>query len=271
VACRNLLFETLQRAGVTSLSGPDARLSILDLGFGCGEQTLYIHEWLSQRIPVTYVGITLNQFQHEYAQHRVAQSPMCRDHKPRLFCADAARPKSWGAELSATVRSLNEPTTGRPDGRNNDMEAPNHKWVLALDTLYHFSPSRAPIFAFAAKELEAGLMAFDIVRSDSTTFWQRVLLRIAALLAQCPSNAFVNEEEYRQMLIKAGYPEDGIEFHDITEHVFAPLGAFMKTHGAELNAIGLGLGDLAAAGKLFTWWGKSRVVRGVIVTARLMS
>lgn len=256
---------------MTSLRGPDDCLSILDLGFGCGEQTLCIQEWLSQQVSVKYVGVTLNRSQHEYAQRRISQTPVCRDGDLRLFCADAARPESWEPGLSDAVHSLHENhrSTGNQDTKGNNKEVTNHKWVLALDTLYHFSPSRMPVFNFAARELGAGLMAFDIIRSDSATFWQRLLLRIAALLGSCPSNAFVTEEEYRHMLIRAGYSEGSIEFHDITKHVFTPLITFMKRQEAELRAIGLGMGDLVAAGKLFTWWGKSQVVRGVIVTARL--
>ncbi|KAF8455228.1 hypothetical protein BGX38DRAFT_1267495 [Terfezia claveryi] len=74
-ASENLLKYLLKKAGIIEPPGKvtrDRSISILDLGFGCGDQTLYLTSQLPQNIYVTsYVGITLSKVQYSFAKKRV--------------------------------------------------------------------------------------------------------------------------------------------------------------------------------------------------------
>lgn len=226
------------------------------MGFGCGDQTMYLTQDAPGRRALVnrYVGITLNPVQKEYARRRLnGESPDLR-----LFCADAARPESWDSELREAVMALAH--------RGSDTDC--QLWLLALDTLYHFHPSREPLFAYARKELNASIMAFDLILSDSTTWLQRLILRVVCLLGSTPWSNFVRADAYRDMLVRAGYDRDKIEIHDISERVFPGIAEYIQRQDAELRPFGLGVGRFGVAGRLFGWWGRSGVVSGVIVVAR---
>ncbi|KXJ88614.1 hypothetical protein Micbo1qcDRAFT_151082 [Microdochium bolleyi] len=276
-ACRALLHAVLEQAGLLDalhdrvsylqsgkqqriLRGSLQSISVLDVGFGCGDQTLSLASLAEQR-KLQYLGITLNSSQCVYAQRRLSSRPkteMSSQHDISLFLGDAANPDSWTPSSSPTLKNK---TQQQPEPASATV-------LLALDTLYHFSPSRHPILAYSAKTLRADLAAFDILLSDNATAWQALKLRALGRLSGCPWNAFLTEHEYRTMLVAAGYAAEDIVIQDITEHVFGPLSEFMREQQVRLENIGLKMGSLRVAGSLFAWWARSRVVRGVIVTAK---
>lgn len=259
-ACKRLLEVVLQYAGLLDQDGrPSAKASsarLIDVGFGCGDQTMYLTQNAPGRRALVnhYVGITPNRVQMEYARRRLngASSDI------RLFCADAARPDSWDPELREAARAL----------AHRDSDTDSRPWLLALDTLYHFRPSREPLFTYARKQLSASIMAFDLILSDSVTWLQRLVLRIACLLGSTPWSNFMRADAYRDMLVRAGYDREKIEIHDISERVFPGVAEYIRRRGEELRPFGLGVGRLGVAGRLFGWWGRSGVVLGVIVVAR---
>lgn len=217
-ACQNLLIETLKHANLLQPvpDGHDPRgnsipatkhINILDLGFGCGDQTLCLAD-IWHNASLGYVGLTLSQTQHSVARDRLDEARVQNASNIKVHCADAAAPESWTEEIMADVLALSP--------RNKTGQTEN--WVLALDTLYHFSPSRLPILSFAARELKASLMA--------------------------------------------------VEFVDIAKHTFGPLSSFTAKQEAELRMIGLSLGKLRFARRLFAWFDRAEVVRAVIVVAR---
>lgn len=279
-ACRALLSALLDQAGLLEArSGEESRksrdlefrkdlqsMSVLDVGFGCGDQTLAITKAASNT-NLQYLGITLNHAQFTCAQLRVSQSPyQGKSHDVSLFLADAAKPDSWTSSCLEKAAGLiiNKHQAGWDT-------APTTKTatiLLALDTLYHFSPSRLPLLTYAAKTLRADLAAFDILLSPTATPWQALKLRLIGRLSGCPWSAFKSEREYRALLIAAGCQEESIVITDITEHVFGPLAAFVGRQEARLEQIGLKMGSLRVAGWLFGWWARSKVVRGVLVTAK---
>ncbi|KAJ9661885.1 hypothetical protein H2201_006365 [Coniosporium apollinis] len=294
-ACRALLDEVLKTAKLLTpesrslFSNPNRALTIVDLGFGCGDQTVYLIQKMSKAIPAVdaltdkqrfplmdrYVGVTPNRTQFQYAESRLTAFGMHRrkDASPsvQIFCADAAQPASWSEKLSSAAkgeaaspsppRDVNESATlGDSDSRET--------WILALDTLYHFSPSRQPILNHAYRELQASLMAFDLVLAEDASRLDRVLLMVVSILTGTPFANFVTAAQYRKMLVSAGYAEDGIEVRDVSGHVFAPLARFLKNRERQLGLIGLGIGAYRVARWMFGWWGKSGAVRGVIVIAR---
>ncbi|KAJ1328027.1 cyclopropane-fatty-acyl-phospholipid synthase [Microdochium nivale] len=300
-ACRALLHAVLKQAGLlepatekvdATLRKDLKNISVMDVGFGCGDQTLSIADLAGEQQDLRYLGITLNSSQCTYAQRRLSLWKKNRQtpsrHDISLFLGDAANPDSWASSClekaaaiisSSTSSERNKPPS--PDANQAhefdkahqqqqelQPETTSATVLLALDTLYHFSPSRQPLLTYAARTLRADLAAFDILLSDDATAWQTLRLRAVGVLSGCPWNAFLTEREYRSMLAAAGYAAGGIVVQDVTEHVFGPLSQFMAEHEGRLEGVGLKMGSLRVAGTLFGWWARSKVVRGVIVTAR---
>jgi len=280
-ACRDMLNVILAEAGLSSDKGPAARRrALVDLGFGCGDQTIYLmskgpiracdKDWWDERdrcaIFHHYIGMTKDAVQARYASGRVDElrknttkmaSPEMEDGgNPTisLFCADASKPKSWDKQLQTKLQLAKDDTEER--------------WVLALDTAYHFAPSRWPIIEYAHSELEANWMAFDLCLSPTATWAQRMTLRLLTALMGAPWANFTTPQGYRKRLEQIGYNPEAITITDISEHVFAPLAAFLKEQDDRLKMLGLGLGRFGVAKTMFGWWGRTGVVCGVVVVAK---
>ncbi|KAF2204504.1 hypothetical protein GQ43DRAFT_428875 [Delitschia confertaspora ATCC 74209] len=249
IACKSLLEEVLSTANLTSTPTP---WSLIDLGFGCGDQTALIAE---NSMSEKYVGITLDAQQFSYAESRLQSRKLLKLPFVQLFCADAGNPGEWSEELKRAIFECLEETTGE-------------KWFLALDTAYHFKPDRWGVIQHASREQDASFMAFDLVLADKISSFQSLLMRLVTTLMGTPWANFVTEAEYRQMLVKCGYTEENITIRDISRHVFTPLVTFLERRDRELNSIGLSLGKFRAAGWLFKWWGRTGIIRGCIIVAR---
>lgn len=277
IACSNLLHEVLRTANIPPLS----RIRLLDLGFGCGDQTLELMslstksgyesryplfiENAEKRKPLveSYTGITLNETQYRYAMTRLANTEATLS-RAQVFRNNAADPRSWDhPNLLAQIIAMKT-----ADAAEEDEGATTKNWVLALDSLYHFSPSRLPILKYANNDLNASVMAFDLLLSDKATLAQRILLSFLAKLMGCPMNTFMREREYRRMLREAGYILGNVEMRDISEQCFLPLAEFLERRQEDLRGIGWGLGDFRAAKWMFDWWGRTGIVRGMIIVAR---
>ncbi|KAL6708964.1 hypothetical protein ACN47E_002091 [Coniothyrium glycines] len=275
-ACRDLLKAVLGEAdliarqhGQDEVRDTGRKIFLLDIGFGCGEQTKYLTsaEPVSPRDEIwwdkngqsvlfdRYVGITKDRVQAQYASDNIAPLKQRNSGSTiNLFCADASQPSSWPSELHTTLDSA--------------VEKCPERWCLALDTAYHFSPSRWPIIKYASSHLRASFMAFDLCISPTATLTQKLILRLLTALMGAPWANFVTIDEYRRELIMAGYSEDAIKIIDISEHVFTPLARYVSAQEKKLGMLGLQLGGLAVAGTMFRWWGKCGVVQGVIVVAK---
>ena len=269
-ACRDLLKFVLAEAGFSANTIERPPRCLIDVGFGCGEQTIYLtcdepvrrcdEQWWDgqdHRLHFDqYIGITQDRSQWQYAEARVNElnkqhAVACKIH---LFCADAARPQRWSKDLLDSIDAL----------RSVSQES----WLLALDTAYHFSPSRWTLIEHAYSKLEASYMAFDLCISPRATMLQKIILRVLTALMGAPWANLVTPEIYHQRLIEAGYSADAIKIIDISEHVFAPLAEYMGEQDRRLNMLGLGLGSFQAARSLFRWWGSTGVVRGMVVVAK---
>lgn len=213
-----------------------------------------------------YIGITINRGQFEYAKARFKDAGLVED-TVNVFCADAANPRSWNEDLKEAIVALDAESNLKPDP-NTGVMLKNEVWVLALDCLYHFKPSRVPIFTYAARNLKANIMAFDLVLADNISILDHQLVKVVGWLMGCPPGAFLTKLNYRCQLHMAGYRLDHCEVHDISEHVFAPLAKFLRRRQQELKVIGLSLGKLKVAMWLFEWWARRPVIRGVIVVAK---
>jgi hypothetical protein len=205
-----------------------------------------------------YVGVTLESTQHKLARDRVfGESSLLSERMKEevsIFAADAARPGSWEDELrAATVRRRGERST----------------WIIALDTLYHFQPSRQEIFNYAAKDINASIAAFDLLLASNISSSDKLLLWVVARLLQAPFSNFMVEQDYKSQLVQAGYKEEDIIITDITQHVFPGLAAFLEMQERELRSIGVTkFGWFWVVRRLFTWFASGSVVRACIVITR---
>ncbi|KAF3044295.1 hypothetical protein E8E12_006125 [Didymella heteroderae] len=235
-ACRDLLDLVLAEADFSKETATDRTRCLIDAGFGCGEQTIHLMSekplrpsdklWWDDKVHQVYfdhyVGITQDKTQHQYAQQRVDE--MKKD-KVSVFCADASTPWLWSEDLFQTSHKAQNIT--------------QETWCLALDTAYHFSPSRWVFYHHMWRYYTASIMAFDLCLSPTATLPQKIVLRILTTLMGAPWANFDTPEVYRQKLIGLGYPADGIKVIDISEHVFAPLSEFLEEQDSSLKMIGV--------------------------------
>lgn len=259
-----MLIEVLKEARFCRDVVQSSALSILDLGVGCGDQSLELLRLIHERGVTTYryVGLTLNESQYRLASSRIileARKLRLEDGSIEVFCADAANPNIWNADVKSAIRSLKEDS------------ADQQRWVLALDSLYHFYPSRKPIFNYAAQTLDASFMAFDLILSDGASLRQRFLVKLIGLAMGCPAAAFVTAADYKKQLVDAGYDEDHIHFRDITEHVFSGLVSYIKSQSEALRPFGISAGKFKVAAMVFDWFAESKALRGTIMIARKRS
>ncbi|KAL4986431.1 hypothetical protein BDW68DRAFT_198021 [Aspergillus falconensis] len=319
-ACAALLDQILITASLLDENGdaiphpPQKRIRLLDVGIGCGDQSVRILGYKHKRgmgpgmrsgeaettgqdgprhgeddtSPIkplfdSYVGITSMSVQAQFAKQRVeslekenlcALSPSPSEgeveretkhstssNRAQIFCADAANPSSWDPELQSSL----PPAPAQETDEN---------WLLALDTLYHFSPSRLPLFKYTQSTLQASLMAFDLLLSDpKPSLWTRLIIRILCLFTGTPYTNFLTKQEYTALLVEAGYDVSRISFRDISGDVFGGIAGYINSREEMLKGYGLGgskgMGKFAGAGKVFGWWARTGVVRGVIVVARV--
>lgn len=227
----------------------------MDVGFGCGDQTCELIR-LTQPSTISYVGLTMNQFQVDTASRNVSHYLSKTSHLTfdsfKLFCTNAAVPDKWRAPVQEAVESSTQGFTER--------------WLLALDCLYHFKPSRKPLLEYNAKTLDANMMAFDLLLNPEASFWDTWKLRVIGIMMACPIYTFLTEEEYRKQLVECGYRS--VVIQDITEHVFPGVVRFLDDQERALSDYGVSLGGYKLAGRLFDWFNKSGAVKAVLVVAR---
>lgn len=273
-ACTQLLEEVLlvarvteRRDGVTSLCRP---LDVVDVGFGCGDQSLYLAQLNrddgSHRL-ISYTGITKDEEQFDFAVQRFERHGLiAKDHATRpgsqsdfrVYCADAADPGKWDPDLRASLKSVSKQAS----------LAGSDKWLLGLDTLYHFYPSRAKIFEFASRELGASIMAFDLAFPDGKKpgILNSMLLRLFCIMTSTPYGNLLSTTDYRAQLAALDYDE--VTMTDISEHVFDPLVEFLDGRHLQLQMIGKGLGSLRIASWVFKWWSHQKLISAFIIVAR---
>lgn len=243
-------------------------IKLIDVGIGCGDQSLYLTRKLStagtgaQRRPLveSYVGVTFARSQADFARERLLKrtSDSTESWTPdiRIFAADAAKPASWKPRLKTAVL-------------NNHNDSTNQQtWLLALDTLYHFKPSRTPLFNHAYHDLHASLMAFDLLLSDTSSLSNKLLIRLICLVSGIPYSNLLTTKQYADMLVQAGYDREMIEMRDISEYVFSGIANYITEKDRELKGFGMGVGKFKVPRWVFGWWAKTGVIRGVVVVAR---
>ncbi|WEW58035.1 hypothetical protein PRK78_003502 [Emydomyces testavorans] len=234
-----------------------------------------------------YVGITLDRTQYEFATSRVissgqdngerkdfsAQSAKPRPHTSetiQLFCGDAANPSSWPKELQQAVSIAFSQEKSQYSSHAPEPE----RYVLALDSAYHFQPSRRPIFKYTHSVLHAHFLAFDIFLAPASSsrlrsFVNNFALRVLTPSLSAPFSNFVPPSAYKTQLRDAGYAEEDIAIEDITDDVFPGLARFLERRDQQLAALGLsGFLKWRISGWLFRWLSAGDILRAGIVVAK---
>lgn len=112
-------------------------------------------------------------------------------------------------------------------------------------------------------------MGFDLILSSSTSIWEKFLLRILCWVSGIPFGNFLTVDEYIALFVRAGYDREMVEVRDVSEYVFGGLAAFIYNRDKVLKEFGLkGVGRAKIPARVFGWWARTGLVRGVIVTAR---
>ncbi|KAH9864181.1 hypothetical protein J1614_010115 [Plenodomus biglobosus] len=286
-ACRDLLSAVLSQAGFSQEldkaeeeKGVRRTKCLIDLGVGCGDQSIYLLNnlpvrqsdavwWDARKHCIKfdhYIGITNDVTQAQYASERLAElqstwhemekpgAEGTESSNPLLFCADAARPENWNEKLQASIQHSHSKTQER--------------WVLALDTAYHFAPSRWHLIKHIHQNFKASFMAFDLCISPTATNTQRLILRGLTTMMGAPWHNFTTPEDYCAKFVQVGYHTDDITIKDVSEHVFTPLADYLDGQDRRLAVLGLSIGAFGVVKKMFAWWGRTGVVRGIVVVAR---
>lgn len=219
-----------------------------------------------------YIGITIDKMQYDFAKRRIDAAKRETQTKTvtDVFCADAADPSSWPSELQDAISSTFLAEEGRTATENR-----TERYVLALDTLYHFRPSRREIFKYSHSTLQANFLAFDMFlappppKRTLKTILNSLFLRILTPGLSAPFSNFVTFDTYNLQLQEAGYAAEDITIEDITDDVFPGLATFLETRYQELAALGLtGFSKWRISGWLFRWLAAGDVLRAGIVVAR---
>ncbi|KAL4877349.1 hypothetical protein BJY04DRAFT_222099 [Aspergillus karnatakaensis] len=272
-ACQALLEEVLNVAGLSS-HRTEQRFSVLEVGCGCAEPVRYLRQHFADALDV-YIGITLNGCQAAEAVKRIEalgstshidKAPVVKYGDNHIYCADAANPSSWPESLHETLKQVSslEPI-------NKSSVETHALWLLAIDTLYHFAPTRKHILSHACNQLGASLMATDIIIPDSISWTNWLKLRAVFFGLQVPWANILTRDAYVRMLVECGYERDKITMIDITEHCFAGFDSWTRGHMQRWEAMG-GSPVITRAvrmmGWVMGWWARARVVREYIIIAR---
>ncbi|KAL4947362.1 hypothetical protein BDW69DRAFT_117912 [Aspergillus filifer] len=294
-ACAALLDQVLITAGLLDNDGLSKvevrkKVNLVDVGIGCGDQSLRClgynrankdEDKKERPLFDSYIGITSLPIQAQFAKQRVesllsSSSSTTTDQtdeketpRAQIHCANAALTSSWSEEIKSSLPiPIPIPV---PDSNLEEEHKHSENWLLALDTLYHFTPSRTPLFQYTHDTLRANIMSFDLILpTPKPTLLYRLLLRLLCLISGIPYSNFMSEAKYKSLLVDAGYDPNKIIFRDISEHVFPGISTFLEKRFKEGRIHGLSkMGKFKGAGRLFSWWADSGVVRGVIVVARV--
>lgn len=230
-----------------------------------------------------YVGITIEKSQYDFASSRLQKATESMNEEEseavQIFCADAADPTSWPEDLRNAIDShfqVDHTKSKKEGDKHQSTDDDVERYVLGLDTLYHFSPSRRPIFEYAHSTLRADFLAFDLFLTPASfssskikRFLNIIFLRFLTPALGAPFSNFVTMEDYKKQLEEAGYSTEDITIEDITDDVFCGLARFLETRQQEVTALGLkGFTKWQISGWLFRWLSNGETLRAGVVVAK---
>ncbi|KAK9466042.1 hypothetical protein V1512DRAFT_264609 [Lipomyces arxii] len=225
---------------------------LLDIGIGCGDQAK-VYAPLSK----SYVGITSLAAQADMARSALASADCANNAK--IWTLDASDPATWPEEILLSVGSPNK--------------------IIALDCLYHFSPSRARFLAFAhdilerthdTKKCHVAFAAEDLLRGPNLSRIHSLALNVICKLSHSPAVNFVTQHDYATLLHNAGFtPDSGwtVTFEHVSDSVFPGLCEFIARRSSD-KGVGkyLTFSKYTTFGKLVSWWHANDIIRAYVIT-----
>ncbi|KAL2819009.1 hypothetical protein BDW59DRAFT_174997 [Aspergillus cavernicola] len=249
-ACANLFRKLLDESGISG----QQEFSMVEVGCGCAETAQVLLKDFPGQC-TQWVGLTISPIQVQIAETRLlkAQESPQTESKYRIFTADAARPDTWSSEVQDSIRSLSNP------------------WLVALDTLVDFRPSREAILSYARQDLGASVAITDHLRKEDMGILDRLKLYASFRLLDTPLNHVLTRKQYIDLLVKCGYKRENISFIPYSEHVYAPYSRFISQQGQRWQEMGgskWDYMDFSLAGFVTGWWARSELVEACIIVAR---
>lgn len=233
-ACENLTDE------VASSIGPLD--TVLDFGYGCGEEIKYIAEKYK---PQSIQGCTSHRGQNEVARH------LCRTFDSVTL--------DHGDALEWCLKFQGEPVTR----------------VIAIDTVYHFDTRLKFLRALTSSCMEADskLSLADIILSDefervSGLDWSWHSLHplfLVLRLLSVPLQNMKTRAAYIRDFEAVGFTD--IHVHSKTPKVFPGLANHIESH-SDWRRDKRWIGFLIFA-KILQWWSNNRYLEFVVVSATL--
>ncbi|KAF9166659.1 hypothetical protein DFQ26_007232 [Actinomortierella ambigua] len=216
-ACKALVRKVVHDIGINEQS------SILDVGFGCGDQDVYMAQ---QYKPGKITGITIESIQHHAAEQLVKHSEV-GDTKIALYVADASKLPEF---LAAHPQVLGG-ATGTGEGKSFFTH------VVSIDSAYHYR-TRRQFLENAFRYLQPGgigrLAMADMVlaKPAPTSAVGRWVFEKVFEAIQVPPTNMKSLAEYRHDLEEVGFQDIEIEcveervFAGLADHIEAQLGQF---------------------------------------------
>ncbi|KAG0241863.1 hypothetical protein BGW41_005209 [Actinomortierella wolfii] len=224
---------------VTAGLNIDATSHLLDVGFGCGDQTVYMAELYG---PKRITGITIEPLQHYAGEQLVLNS---RSRTPNtsieLYVADASNLLDFLKEHPQVLGSrLENGQSPLPSSSLWTQRCFTH--IISIDSAYHYN-TRRKFFeqAYAVLEPGRGLLAMaDVIprRHPPMTGIKGWMFRqFSRWYLKVPLENMQTLEEYRQMLEEVGFQE--IEIETVEDQVFLGWADFISTQLRVLKSVGL--------------------------------
>ncbi|KAF9574227.1 hypothetical protein EC968_007151 [Mortierella alpina] len=252
-ACKTLVRK------VTSDLDINEESHILDVGFGCGDQDVYMAQLYR---PAQITGITIEPIQHHVAQELIKRTELPGT-RVQLHVADASFLPQF---LKETPSVFEQPSSKATLGGSRFTH------VVSIDSAYHYN-TRASFLKNAAQVLEpnTGRLAMAdmiLAKPAPTSALGRFLFNAVFGAMDVPVINMKAMDEYRQDLMDAGFVD--IEIECIEEHVFSGLAEYIQDQTGRL-------GGMVKPGVQWNFWGlykglswldRSKWLHFVVVKAR---
>ncbi|KAG0302505.1 hypothetical protein BGZ97_002317 [Linnemannia gamsii] len=246
-ACKALVEKVTSRLDITSNS------HILDVGFGCGDQDVYMAQLHK---PARITGITIEPIQHHAAQDLVKRTPTPGT-DIHLYVADASKLPQF---LESTP-GLFAPSTNRLFSH-----------VISIDSAYHYN-TRAEFLRNAAQVLQpnTGRLALAdmiLAKPPPNSGLGLSIFKTVFNAMEVPSVNMKMMDKYRQDLEDAGFVD--IEIECIEDNVFSGLANHIENQTSRFGGmVGPGVKwTYLALAKGLWWLDRSKWLHFVVVKAR---
>ncbi|KAG0278070.1 hypothetical protein BGZ95_004775 [Linnemannia exigua] len=249
-ACKALVQKVTSQLDINSDS------HVLDVGFGCGDQDVYMAQLHK---PARITGITIEPIQHHAAQDLVKRTPTPGT-DIHLYVADASKLPQF-LDSTPDLFASGTPTADRLFSH-----------VISIDSAYHYN-TRAQFLKNAAQVLapNTGRLALAdmiLAKPPPTSAVGRSIFKSVFGAMEVPYVNMKMMDEYRQDLVDAGFVD--IEIECIEDRVFSGLATHIQNQTSRFGGmVGPGVKwTYLALAKGLWWLDRSKWLHFVVVKAR---